>query len=99
MGKIAKNYIYNLIYQIISIIVPLVTAPYVVRVLGAKGTGIYSYVNSLVSLITTFAMLGLFGYGNRQIAYVRDDKEKLDSTFWRITVSYTHLTLPTTSRV
>lgn len=84
MGKIAKNYIYNLIYQIISIIVPLVTAPYVVRVLGAKGTGIYSYVNSLVSLITTFAMLGLFGYGNRQIAYVRDDKEKLDSTFWRI---------------
>lgn len=84
MNKIAKNYIYNLFYQLIALIVPLVTAPYLVRVIGAEGTGIYSYVNSLTSLITTFVMLGFFSYGNRQIAYVRDDPEKLNETFWRV---------------
>lgn len=60
MGKILKNYIYNLMYQLVVLIVPLVTAPYLARVLGANGTGVYSYVNSVASLICTFAMLGIF---------------------------------------
>ena len=68
MNKIAKNYIYNLIYQLIALVVPLITAPYVVRVIGADGTGIYSYVNSVTAMLTTFVMLGFYTYGNRQIA-------------------------------
>ena len=84
MNKIAKNYIYNLIYQLIALVVPLITAPYVVRVIGADGTGIYSYVNSVTAMLTTFVMLGFYTYGNRQIAYVRDDDQKLNDTFWRI---------------
>lgn len=71
-------------YQLVALIVPLVTAPYLVRVIGAEGTGVYSYVNSVTSLVTTFVMLGIFSYGNRQIAYVRDDPKKLNDTFWRI---------------
>ena len=72
MNKIAKNYIYNLIYQLIALVVPLITAPYVVRVIGAT------------AMLTTFVMLGFYTYGNRQIAYVRDDDQKLNDTFWRI---------------
>ena len=84
MGKILKNYIYNLLYQLVVLIVPLVTAPYLARVLRADGTGVYSYVNSVASLICTFVMLGIFNFGNRQIAYVRDDLKKLNDTFWQI---------------
>lgn len=84
MGRIVKNYLYNLIYQLLVILVPLLTAPYLARVLGANGTGQYSYVNSMTCLICTIVMLGIYNYGNRQIAYVRDDTEKLNETFWEI---------------
>ena len=84
MGKITKNYIYNLLYQIFVFIVPLVTAPYLARTLGAQGTGIYGYVHSFTSLLCTVVMLGIYSYGNRLVAYVRDDSEKLDEAFWRI---------------
>lgn len=84
MGKITKNYIYNLIYQLFVMFVPLVTAPYLARVLGAEGTGTYSYVYSMSSIICTFVMLGIYNYGNRQVAYVRDDKNKLTKVFWQV---------------
>lgn len=64
--------------------VPLVTAPYLARVLGPEGTGIYSYVYSMTTIICTIVMLGIYNYGNRQIAYVRDDKERLSKVFWQI---------------
>lgn len=84
MGRIAKNYIYNLIYQSFSMFVPLITAPYLARTLGPNGTGIYGYVNSMTTLICTFVLLGIYNYGNRQIAYVRDDEEALSNTFWQV---------------
>lgn len=72
MSKLVKNYIYNISYQIFLIIVPLVTAPYLSRVLGTEALGTYSYINSVVSVITTFGLLGLQSYGYRQIAYERN---------------------------
>lgn len=84
MGKITRNYIYNLAYQILVLIVPLITAPYLARVLGPKGTGIYSYIYSMTTIICTFVMLGIYNYGSRQIAYVRDNEEKLSETFCQI---------------
>lgn len=84
MGKITKNYIYNLIYQLFVMVVPLVTAPYLARTLGAEGTGTYSYVHSMTAMICTFGMLGIYNYGNRQIAYVRDNKQDLSNVFWQI---------------
>lgn len=84
MGKITKNYIYNIIYQLFVMFVPLVTAPYLARVLGAEGTGIYSYVYSMTAMICTVVLLGIYNYGNRQIAYVRDNKELLSKVFWQI---------------
>ncbi len=91
MGKIVKNYVYNVAYQILVLIVPIVTAPYLARVLGADNLGIYSYVNSSGNIITTIALLGIYSYGNRQIAYVREDKAKVNQTFWELELTHVFL--------
>ena len=84
MGKITKNYLFNLIYQLFIMLVPLVTAPYLARVLGAEALGTYSYVHSVAYLVTTITLLGIYQYGNRQVAYVRDDPGKLSMVFWQV---------------
>lgn len=81
MNKIAKNYIYNVLYNILVLIVPLLTAPYLARVLGANQLGIYSYINSTTSIIISISLIGLSSYGSRQIAYVRDDTTITARTF------------------
>ena len=47
--SITKNYIYNLVYQILTLILPLITTPYISRVLEAEKIGIYSYTYSILS--------------------------------------------------
>jgi len=79
-----KNFIYNLIYQVLILIIPLITAPYLARVVGADGVGTYSYTYSIVYYFMLLTLLGVNNYGNRSIAKVRDDKEKLSKTFWSI---------------
>ena len=79
-----KNFIYNIIYQMLVLILPLITVPYVSRVLGADGIGIYSYTYSIAYYFMIIAMLGLNNYGNRTIAKVRDDREKLSKEFCSI---------------
>lgn len=78
------NYIYNLLYQILMLILPLITAPYVSRVLGPDGIGVYSYTYSVAAYFALFALLGLNNYGNRSIAICRDDPERLSQTFWSL---------------
>lgn len=84
MNSIKKNFIYNSIYNIMVLFIPLITTPYISRVLGASGVGTYSYAYSIASYYVLFIMLGLNNYGNRSIAQVRDNKEKLKKTFWSI---------------
>ncbi len=84
MGKIAKNYIYNFAFQLLVLITPIITAPYLSRVLGPSNLGIYSYVNSSGNIVFTLSLLGIYAYGNRQVAYVRDNKDDLTGTFWEI---------------
>ena len=81
MSKLIKNYIYNLLYQIFVIIVPIITMPYLARVLHAENLGIYSYITSCASIINTVGLLGFYNYGNRQIAYTRDNVNELNNTF------------------
>lgn len=83
-NSVKKNFIYNVLYQLLAILLPLITTPYISRVLGAEGIGIYSYSYSVSKYFVIFAMLGLNNYGNRTIAVVRDDKNKLSRAFWSI---------------
>lgn len=82
--NIVKNYIYNLIYQMLTIILPLVTTPYLSRVLGAGPIGVYGYTLSIVTYFILFGSLGIAMYGQREIAYVQDEKNKQSRTFWEI---------------
>lgn len=84
MKSIKTNLIYSIFYQILTLVLPLVTIPYLSRVLGADGIGRFSYSNSIAYYFSIFAILGLNNYGNRTIAKVRDDKCKLSKTFWNI---------------
>lgn len=84
MSSIKRNFTYNIMYQLLILILPLVTAPYIARVLGADGTGTYAYTYSIANYFILFAMLGLNNYGNRSIAIIREDKEELSNTFWNI---------------
>ena len=74
--SIKLNYIYNVSYQILTLITPLITAPYLSRVLKADGIGAYSYTYSLVSYFIMFAALGTVNYGNREISYLQEDRAK-----------------------
>lgn len=82
--KVVKNYLYNAGYQILILLAPLVTVPYVARVLGANGSGINSYTNSWVQLFYMMGQLGITLYGNREIAYHRDDMAERSRIFWGI---------------
>lgn len=82
--NITKNYIYNLAYQILVLILPLITTPYISRVLGAENIGIYSYTISIATYFILFGSLGIALYGQREIAYKQKDKNKYSITFWEI---------------
>lgn len=66
------------------IVVPLITSPYLTRVLGAENLGIYSYTQAYAHYFVLFIMLGLNNYGNREIAKTRDNKSDVSRTFWEI---------------
>ena len=78
--KVIKNYLYNLSYQILTIILPIITVPYVTRIFTSEDLGNYGFYNSIVSYFSLFAMLGIGLYGTKQIAAASD----VSSTFWNI---------------
>lgn len=82
--SVKKNYLYNLIYQIMVMIVPLLTVPYVSRVLSAKGVGIFAYTSSIAQYFTLLGMLGIGIYGNKMIAMTRDNKKEMSENFFSI---------------
>lgn len=82
--QVVKNYIYNASYQVFVLIVPLITTPYVSRVLGSSGVGLNAYTNSVIQYFVLLATLGVNLYGNRTIAYERDDPDKMSQSFWEI---------------
>ena len=84
LSSTRTNFIFNAIYQLSTILVPLITMPYLSRVIGPTGLGEYSFAYSVAFYFTIFIKLGLNNYGNRTIAYVKDDKEALSKTFWEI---------------
>lgn len=84
MARIFKNFMYNSAYQIIAIIIPLITSPYLARVLGPENLGIEGYVISVSQIFYTIGMIGLTNYATREIAYVREDEYKRSKVFWEM---------------
>lgn len=82
--SIKKNVIISTLYQILSVITPLITAPYISRVIGADGIGEYSYTSSIQLYFSLFAALGTAEYGLREISRARMDVEKRSRLFWEI---------------
>lgn len=80
--RVVKNYLYNVGYQVLAIIVPLITSYYVSRVLSPEGVGANAFTNSVIQYFMLIANIGIGYYGNREIAYVRDNKAKMAITFW-----------------
>lgn len=82
MTEVRKKIIYQALYQIIIALTPLITSPYISRVLGVENLGIYSYTYANVSYFMLFAMLGIMNYGSREIAISRiQGKESINRTF------------------
>lgn len=78
------NFIMNSILTASAMIFPIVTYPYVSRILQPSGIGTVSFANSVITYFSMFAQLGVPTYGIRACAKVRDDKEKLSRTVQEI---------------
>ncbi len=85
-NKTFANYIYNLIYQVFILVVPLITTPYISRVLMADGIGKYSFTLSISNYFVLFAALGFSVYGQREIARHENDVLERTKTFWEIII-------------
>lgn len=85
-GKLIKNYIYNTMYQILVLIAPLITTPYVSRVLGVTNIGIFNYAQSIASYFVLVGAVGTSLYGQREMAYLQDKPEERTKAFWEIEI-------------
>lgn len=84
MNSIPKNFVYISIYNMFAMLLPLVTSPVLSRALGAESLGIYGYVDAVVSIFLAFATTGVYRFGMREIAKVRDDETKTAQVYSNI---------------
>ncbi len=86
LNSIKKNYIYNLSYQIFTLLLPFIVTPYISRVLHPDGVGFFSYANSVATYFSLAAALGIATYGVREVARVHFDKEKSSKIFYELSI-------------
>ncbi|MDB7671928.1 flippase [Lacticaseibacillus rhamnosus] len=86
LTQVVKNLLWNMGYQVFILLLPILTIPYVSRVLGPTGIGINAFTNSIVQYFVLFGTLGMTMYGNREVAYQRDQPEGLSNLFWELSV-------------
>ncbi len=82
--SVIKNYLYSLSYQILLLIVPFITMPYLARTLGLGNQGTFSVIQSVISVFVMVGCIGLNVYGQREIAYHKDDRILREKIFWEI---------------
>lgn len=76
-----SNFVYNMLYEISLVVFPLITLPYLSRVVGSYSLGTYSYAHSIAYYFYLFSMLGINNYGTRSIAKCCGDKTKTNKIF------------------
>lgn len=82
--SLTRNFLYNLFQQGLNVALPLLTVPYLSRVLGPEGLGLVAFSGSIVQYFILLGGMGLALYGNRAVARVRQDNEERSRTFWEI---------------
>lgn len=82
--SLVKNIAYNMVSQVVALIVPLITAPYIARVFNPEIIGSYSYALAVSSYFVLFECLGFPLYGQIQVAAYRNDKSTVTRLFWEI---------------
>ncbi|KFL89047.1 Membrane protein involved in the export ofO-antigen teichoic acid lipoteichoic acid [Lactiplantibacillus plantarum] len=84
--RIIRNYFYTAGYNLLILLTPLLTVPYISRVLGPTGVGINATTNSIITYFLLFGTVGITIYGNREIAFIRDNRGQRSQTFWEIEI-------------
>lgn len=91
--SVSKNYLYNLGYQLLTLLTPFLVIPYLSRVLGAEGIGAYSYTLSIAAYFILLANLGTTDYAQREIAYQMGKRREQSRIFWETWLLRTALTV------
>ena len=81
MASIKKNFVYSTILTTANYIFPLITFPYLTRILGADLIGLCGFVDSIISYFVLFSMMGMNILGIREIARAKNDTSRLSSVF------------------
>ena len=76
-----KNIFYNVLLAISQVLFPLLTFPYLARVLGPENIGLYNFSESYARYFALVAALGISVYGVREIAKKQDQPKALSNTF------------------
>lgn len=76
MASIKRNFLYNIVLNVSSVLFPLVTAPYIARVLDPDGVGLANFASTYASYYALFAALGVTYYGVREVSKLREEHEK-----------------------
>lgn len=79
-----KNYIYNTVYNILAILLPMISIPYVTRKISADVLGAYNYTQSIVYFFVLIGTLGMGMFSQREIAYCREDEVERNRVFWEL---------------
>ena len=85
--SVKLNYVYNLIYQIFSLMIPLVTTPYLTNLLSASGIGQIGYIQTYSVYFGLFANLGFNYYSQRLVSACRNDKHKRSVVFYETLIA------------
>lgn len=80
--SIKTNYIYNLLLTGLNLLFPLITSPYISKVLGATNIGKVNYAFAIANWFVLIASFGIPTYGIREIAKTRNNKKEMSNVFW-----------------
>lgn len=92
MKSISKNYLYNLSYQLLSLLTPFITTPYISRTLGVVSIGEYSFSYSIVAYFVLLAQFGITNFAQREIAYHQNNHTEQSRIFFEV-ISFQFITV------
>lgn len=91
--SIKINFLYQVLFNLVTTVIPLVVTPFLTRTLQEKELGRFAYTRSIAAYFVTFSMLGIMKYGQRAISQCGDDENKLRKVFWSLLSVHVGFTL------